>query len=122
MIEKEPDSKAGTKDRRLGDEWLDWNGTTSPGEDEIDEKLGTFLTLAAGSVLIFIACLQFVWYLTKPRIDQLSPFLSSFIEWSVLVPAAVLVILVALETTLLLKFRTSVFPYIWAEKLLLSLL
>jgi len=35
---------------------------------------------------------------------------------------AIVLILVALETTLLLKFRKSIFPYVWAEKLLLSLL
>ncbi len=97
-------------------------GLSSPQEDEIDEKLSTFLTLAAGAVLIFIACLQFGWYLTKPRIDQISPLLSRLIEWSALVLALIILILVALETTLLLKFRKSVFPYIWAEKLLLSLL
>ena len=122
MTEKEPDSKAGRKDRKLGDEWLDWKGSKSPQEDEIDEKPGTFLTLAAGAVLIFIACLRLGWYLTKPRIDQLSPLASRLIEWSAFVLAVIIFILIALETTLLLKFRKSVFPYIWAEKLLLSLL
>ncbi len=122
MTEKEPDSKTGGRDRRLGDEWLDWNGSKSPQEDEIDEKLSTFLTLAAGAVLIFIACLRFGWYLTKPRIDQLSPLLSRLIERSAFVLAVIILLLVALETTLLLKFRKSVFPYIWAEKLLLAVL
>lgn len=122
MTEKEPDSKAGRKDRKLGDEWLDWKGSASPQEDDIDEKLSTFLTLAAGSVLILIACLWFGWYLAKPRIDQLSPVLSSLIGWAAVALAVILLLLVALETTLLLKFKKSVFPYIWAEKLLLSLL
>ena len=122
MTEKEPDSKTDKKDRRLGDEWLDWNGSVSPQENEIDEKLSTFLILAAGAVLMLIVCLQFGWYLTKPRIDQLSPVLSRLIEWSALVLAVIGVILVAVETMLLLKFRKSVFPYIWAEKLLLAVL
>ena len=122
MTEKEPDSKAFAKDRRLGDEWLGWKGSASPAEGEIDEKLSTFLALAAGAVLIFIACLEFGWYLAKPRIDQLSPFLSSLIEWSACVLAVVALVLAGLETTLLLKFRKSVFPYVWTEKLLLSLL
>jgi len=122
MTEKEPDSKDQPRDRRLGDEWLGWNGATDPKEVEIDEKLSTFLMLAAGAVLIFIACLQLAWYLTKPRIEQLSPLLSSLIEWSALGLAVVLLILVALETMLLLKFRKSLFPYTWAEKFLLSLL
>ncbi len=122
MTEKEPDSKTGGRDRRLGDEWLDWNGSVGPQENEIDEKLSTFLTLAAGAVLIFIACLEFGWYLTKPRIDQLSPLLSRLIGWSAFAAAAIILIVAALETTLVLKFRKSVFPYIWAEKLLLAVL
>ena len=84
-----------------------------PGEDEIDEKLSTFLMLAAGAVLIFIACLLLGWYLTKPRIDQISPVLSSLIGWSAIVLAADRRYPSRLETTLLLKFRKSLFPYIW---------
>lgn len=121
MTEKEPDPNGAAKDRRLGDEWLGWKGFSSPEEGEIDEKLSTFLMLAAGSVLILIACLIFGWYLAKPRIDQLSLFLTTFIEWSACVLAVILLLLVGLETTLLLKFRKSVVPHIWAEKLLLSL-
>ena len=85
MNEKESDPKTGAKDRRLGDQWLDWNGTASSEEDRIDEKLSTFLGLAAGSVLIVVACLCVGWYLTKPRIDQASSLLSNLIEWSALV-------------------------------------
>ena len=122
MAEKKPDSKDQPKDRRLGDEWLGWDGATDPKEVEIDEKLSTFLMLAAGAILILIACVELAWYLTKPRIEQLSPLLSTLIEWSALVLALVILILVALESMLLLKFRKSLFPYTWAEKLLLSLL
>ncbi len=122
MTEKEPNSNAAGKDRRLGDEWLDWTGSAGSAEGDIDEKLSTFLMLAAGAVLIFIACLQLGWYLVKPRIDQFSPVVSTFVEWSAFVLAVLIVILAAVETTLLFKFKRSVFPYIWAEKLLLSLL
>jgi hypothetical protein len=122
MSEKESDSKTGTKDRKLGDEWLDWDGTTSPGENEIDEKPGTFFALAVGSVLIVMVCILVGWYLAKPRIDQFSPLSSDLIEWPALVLAAIIFMLTALETILMLKFRTSIFPYAWTERLLLSLL
>lgn len=118
MMEKETDSKTGPKDRKLGDKWLDWNGIATPAEGDIDERLGTFLTLAAGCILLLIACLGFGWYLTKPRIDQVSPLLANLIEWSVFIAVAVILILVALETTLLLKFNISLLPYTWAERLL----
>jgi uncharacterized protein len=122
MTETEPDSKPKAHDRRLGDEWLDWNGSSNPTEPEIDEKLRTFFILAAGAVLMMIAALLLAWYLAKPRIEQLSLSLSHIIDWSAFILIVALVILVALETMLLLRFRQSLMPYLWAEKLLLWLL
>lgn len=122
MRETGPDSKMTQKDRRLGDEWLDWNGTTKPSELDIDERQRTFLALAAGTVLMAIALLQLGWYLAKPRIEQLSLFLSHFIEWSAFVLFVLFLLMVCVEMTLLIRFKKSVFPYIWAEKFLLALL
>ncbi len=118
----ETGTKMGQKDRRLGDEWLDWNGSTDPRDVEIDERLATFLLLAGIAVLIIVAALQLGWYMTKPRFDQLSPHLSLAVEWSAFAFGIILLLVVASETLLLLKFHKSLFPYVWAEKLLLSLL
>lgn len=122
MTETEPDSRPTPKDRRLGDEWLDWNGTTNPAEPEIDEKPRTFLVLAAGSLLMLIAVLRLGWYLAKPRIEQLSLFLSHFIEWTAFLLFMLFLLLIGVETMLLIWFRKSLFPYTWAEKFLLALL
>lgn len=119
---EETEKGKSAKDRKLGDEWLDWNGTADPRDFEVDEKLSTFLKLAGGAVLILIACVQLGWYLTKPRIEQLSPVLSNMVEWGVILLAFIFLVVIALETTLLLKFSRSLLPYIWAEKFLLSLL
>lgn len=116
------DSKTTRKDRRLGDEWHDWNGTTSPTELDIDERLRTFLVLAAVSVLMLVALLELGWYLVKPRIEQLSLALSHVVEWSAFVGFIVFLALVCVEITLLVRFKKSLFPYIWAEKFLLALL
>lgn len=120
MSDTEPDSRT-PKDRRLGDEWLDWNGTTNPAELDIDERQRTFLALAAVTVLMAVALLQLSWYLAKPRIEQLSLPFSHFIEWTAFVLFIIFLILVSVEIVLL-RFRRSVFPYLWAEKFLLSLL
>ena len=122
MAETEPDYTAKRRDRKLGDEWADWNGTTNPTDLEIDEKVRTFLALAAAAVLIIVASVQLGWYLAKPRIEQLSLFLSHLIEWSAFVVAIFLVLLVGLETLLLVRFKKSLFPYAWAGRLLLFLL
>ena len=120
--ETEADVGAKRKDRKLGDEWADWNGTTGPTEPDIDEKVRTFLALAAAALIIIVASLQLAWYLAKPRIEQLSLFFSHLVEWSALVVAIFLVLLVGLETVLAVGFKKSLFPYTWAGRLLLFLL
>ena len=122
MTEAGSDSPPKAGDRRLGDEWTDWNGLADPGESDVDEKLRTFLTLAGCAVLIMLAALELGWYLAKPRVEQISVPLSHLLEWSALSLIVLFVLLATLETILLLKFRRSLMPYIWAEKLLLSLL
>jgi hypothetical protein len=109
-------------DRRLGDEWLGWNGSSDRQESDADEKLRTFLTLAALAVLIMFAAFELAWYLAKPRFEQISLPLSRLLEWSALIVILLLVLLAGLETILLLKFRRSLLPYVWGEKLLLSFL
>jgi uncharacterized protein len=118
----EHEDETEVKDRKLGDEWLGWDGTTRAAENEIDEKPGTFFVFALWSVLIFVGCFLLGWYMAKPRFDQLSPHLSNLIEWSAFVLAGAILALAALETTLLMKFRMSLLPYVLTEKLLLSLL
>ncbi|OPY67459.1 MAG: hypothetical protein A4E57_02284 [Syntrophorhabdaceae bacterium PtaU1.Bin034] len=122
MTEGEQNSETKPRDRKLGDEWLDWKGAANQAELETDERLRTFLTLAAAAILIIVASIQLGWYLTKPRFEQISPSLSTVIEWSAFVLAIVLLAVIAVETVLLLKFRRSIFPYVWAERLLLFLL
>jgi len=122
MTEAESDSRPKTGDRRLGDEWLDWNGSSDPRESDIDERLRTFLTLAGSAVLIMLAALELGWYLAKPRIEQISVPLSHILEWSAVSLIVLFFLLAGLETLLLLKFRKSLMPYTWAEKLLLWLL
>jgi len=118
----EHDTETGVKDRKLGDEWVGWDGSTPSAGSEIDEKPGTFFVLAVWSVLFLVACCLLAWYLAKPRFDQLSPRLSSLVEFSALVLAALVFAAGALEYILLAKFRRPVFPYALTEKLLLSLL
>jgi hypothetical protein len=121
MSETETDHPAKPKDRKLGSEWADWDGVT-PLEPEIDENLTTFLILAAGIALIFITLFPVGWYLIKPRIEQFNPFVSNLIEWSIIEFTIGFLIMVLVESTALLKFKKSIFPYKWIEKFLLFFL
>lgn len=122
MFEKETISSTKPKDRKLGDEWLNWSGDTDSQEPEINENLTTFFILAAGVIFIFIALLPVVWYFIKPRIEQFHPFVSDLIEWFAIGFAVILLILFLIESIWLMKFRKSLFSYRWTEKFLLFLL
>ena len=122
MFETDTEAGAERKDRKLGDEWSDWKGGDAPGEYEINERTATFFGLAACVMLLFIALLPAVWYLIKPRIDQLDPFVSDLVEWSAGGAVVLFLVLLALEGVVLAGFRKSLLPYRWMEKVLLSLL
>jgi uncharacterized protein len=122
MTEKGPESDVKKEDRRLGDEWLDWNGSSNQSDSDIDEKLGTFVILAALSIVVLLAGIQFGWYLSKPRIEQWSHPLSYLLEWSVLVVSTLFIVIASIEAVLLLGFHRSLVPYVWAERIFLSLL
>lgn len=109
-------------DRKLGDEWLDWDGLSDTEESDIDENPSVFSKLAAGALLMWLASFQLAWYMMKPRIEQLSPFASQFLDWSVLALTLLILVVGTAEVALLLGFRRSLFSYGLSERLLLSLL
>lgn len=61
---------AETKDRRLGDEWLNWDGDLENYEGVIEEGKGTFLTFSTLVILLSLGALALFWYLIKPRIYE----------------------------------------------------
>jgi len=110
------------KDRKLGDEWMDWKGDPDQREGEINENLSTFLSLASGILIIFIVLLLLGWFMVKPRFQQLDPLLAIYTGWVIVGFAICLVISVIVEGVLLRKFKKSLFPYGWIERLAVSLL
>ena len=116
------DYQEGRPDRKLGDQWTDWKGSSDPREAEINENLTTFFLLAFGIIFIFLALLPVVWYLIKPRIMQLNPSLSGLIEWAIIGFALVSLVLFLLEAISVAGFKKSIFPYRWREKFILFLL
>ncbi len=122
MFEKETGHPDKSKDRKLGDEWTDWDGESDPGDSEIEEAMTTFLSLASGIVFIFITLFPLAWYLVKPRIEQFSPFVSNLAGKSVTVFCIVFFLLFLGEILSLLKMKKSFFPYGLTEKFLLFLL
>lgn len=63
------------KDRVLGDEWVDWDGSLKSYEGVINEKRSIFISLAL-LALILVALSGFLfWYLISPRLREFHPLL-----------------------------------------------
>jgi hypothetical protein len=112
-------SRTFPKDRKLGDEWLDWDGST---DGEIEEPKGKFIFLSSLVMLGFAALMVVAWYLMVPRTMQWPEEVRltvTILYWGALVFGFLLYILIMLEV---LTEHFSVIPYGWSERMLLWLL
>lgn len=107
------------RDRKLGDEWADWDGRTAL---EFNEPPATFLLLSIGILVLFAGLIYLGWYLVEPRIYQINPVLPRAIEWSSIIIFLLSLSLLLAEIISIFKFGSSLLPYKFAEKVLLSLL
>src|SRR3989338_4306261 len=60
-------------DRELGSQWLGEDITDK--EEKIEEGKGLFLTLSTIVIFIFSVSMAFIWYMIKPRLFEISPYL-----------------------------------------------
>jgi hypothetical protein len=67
-------------DRKLGDEWKDWDGRSAAAESSAGKRL--FFSLSGAWLLVLLCIGLFVWYLIVPRLAQ----------WHSAAPAVVLVV------------------------------
>lgn len=71
------DSKS--KDRKLGDEWMDWDGSSVP--ESTDARKRVFLAIAVISTMVLIAAgYGFIW-LIEPRLISLGESIPRFVYW-----------------------------------------
>ncbi len=120
MFGESKDHPVDKTDRKLGDEWVDWDG--KPRESETDERMATFFILSGALMLLSVVLISSGWFLIKPRIEQLSPYVSDPVEWAVVGFTALFVIFATGESIELLKFGKPLFPYRQVERFFLSLL
>ncbi|HEY3276649.1 MAG TPA: DUF116 domain-containing protein [Syntrophorhabdaceae bacterium] len=119
---KETAHKTGSRDRKLGDEWADWDGRSRAHDQEIEERSATFLILAAVAVCMLVGLLIISWYMVRPRIEQFYVLLPKAIEWALAIGGALLFVLVCIEILVLRRMEKSLFPYKLVERLFLMVL
>jgi uncharacterized protein len=122
MRDRDDGSLAKPTDRKLGDEWTDWNGKTGSAELEANARSTTFLVLGGAILLLLLVLLNAGCYLVKPRIGQFSPSAPALLEWCVEGFSVLILLVVAAETVSVARLRKSLLPYVWTEKFLLALL
>lgn len=110
------------KDRKLGDEWMDWNGDMDADGLIIDEKRTIFLVLASAVLFLFILLLFLGWYMVKPRVGELSPTVATIMGLTLVGLTMGFLISMTVESVMLCTFKKSFFPYTWVQRFSLALL
>ena len=115
-------------DRKLGDEWINWNGDL--GSTELDVETGKRVFLGFSILAIFIVNLgvAFIWYLIKPRIVQLNQFFAGILEKLVIIFTIALLICfiltvlsIIINKNLIISFKNKKFSVTFLTPLILSL-
>ncbi len=109
-------------DRKLGDEWNDWEGDRDPADKDIDERPDLFVSLSSAVLALFFSIVAIGWFLVEPRFEQLAPSLAQTGGWVLAGGILAAVVLILSEGALLLTRGRSFLPYAWIERLMLSLL
>ncbi len=81
-------------DRKLGDEWEDWDGRGTPASTEAGSRL--FLILAVLAAAVLVSAVAFFLWLISPRLSELAAFLPRLFSILFFGFAGILLIWVAL--------------------------
>jgi len=79
-------------DRKLGDEWEEWDGDLSLVEIDAETGKRVFLGFAILTIFAVALATAFIWYMIKPRMLEISPFLARILENGVILFIGVLFI------------------------------
>lgn len=77
------------QDRKLGDEWADWDGRI---EHNPPSRKGIFVGVAALVIAVLIGAVYAALWLIEPRIVSLSPTLFDVIEWGAWIFSGIIVL------------------------------
>lgn len=93
-------------DRKLGDEWLGWDGDLANSQLNAETGKRLFLGLSIFSIIILTSAVLFIWYLIEPRISQLNAKFASYFKL-VLLGFILVIIMVFLQTVLSIIFHRN---------------
>ena len=81
------------KDRKLGDEWENWDGNLAQTEFDVEAGKRLFLGFTVLSIILLTISLLFIWYMIKPRVVQLSPVAGEVMQKVLLIVIGILLLI-----------------------------
>ena len=116
-----PEKPAESKkpDRKLGDEWADWDGSR---ENEYDEPKGRFVLFTLIVWAVAVVGLYVMGYMAGPRLDQWPQALSFIARAFFIALLGGGLIVYALVLLEIVTEKITFIPYKWSERMLLWLL
>ena len=115
-------------DRKLGDEWEEWDGDLSQMDVDVETGKRVFLGFAILSIFLLAIGTALVWYLIKPRIQEINLFFSQLMEIVVIIFIVVLficffltVLSILVRKNLLIGFKEKKFSISFLTPLILKL-
>lgn len=94
------------RDRKLGDEWVGWDGDLDMSKLSVETGKRLFLGLSMLVIILLAVSLLFAWFLIEPRINQLNSRLAHYCQYLIFVVIFVLLI-VFLQTVLSIIFHRN---------------
>ena len=76
--------------RKLGDEWVDWDGRVDDASADTDGRV--FVGLAMASIVFILGVTALLWWLISPRLHQIGQVPAAIFKYGYLVLAGVLVL------------------------------
>jgi hypothetical protein len=120
--ENSAQTKTEKRDRKLGDEWADWDGVTRESEKgAITESKFKFMALSLVIVLFMSGAVIFFRFLIEPRVVQLAPLWRRITDYGLL-GIAVAPCLLYLFLLVHVAFKLPLLPYAVNERFMLFLI
>jgi hypothetical protein len=111
--------KPSRPDRKLGDEWTDWDGTS---EEDINENKGRFVLMTAVVWVVYTLVVILGGYLIEPRLNQWSLTAQCILKVGLITLIGGGLTLYGMIMLEVFTEKVSLLPYGWSERMILWLL
>ncbi|MBN1352806.1 DUF116 domain-containing protein [candidate division KSB1 bacterium] len=111
-MHKEQPIRITLKDRKLGDEWAEWNGSLCENDINVEAGKRLYIGFALLSIILISVAAFIFWYLVSPRFYILSTQLAEVMRYTI-IGAVILLFIWLLMNVLSIIFDKNLLLRIW---------